>query len=301
MTSLVDDLRPVDPLTDSPGGCYSDAVVVVRRAVMPAEQARIATKHFRLDRSDGKLRLTHNLVAGRIDNDLAGLLADELFAAGWLSGSDVFERLFTGVVLSSADHPLDAWELFYRNTLRRLEFLHHTGTASARHGSLSDFAPVYAEVLPLVGFDTVLELGCCFGFLSLLMAERGATVTATDLSAGTVRLLSALATRLGIELDTLACDAARVPMPDRSHDVVTVIHLLEHLDTGHAAAVVAEAVRLARHRVIVAVPYEDEPTAAFGHVRIVTEADLLALADQHPDWQSRCFDSHGGWLILDRR
>ena len=47
---------------------------------------------------------------------------------------------------------------------------------------------------------TVLELGCCFGFLSLRLAAAGRTVTASDLSPGTVRLLAAVAPELGVRL-----------------------------------------------------------------------------------------------------
>lgn len=43
-------------------------------------------------------------------------------------------------------------------------------------------------------------------------------------------LLDAVAPELGLDLRTLVCDAAHVPVPDNSADTVTAIHLLEHVD-----------------------------------------------------------------------
>src|SRR6185503_19761850 len=106
------------------------------------------------------------------------------------------------------------------------------------------------------------------------------TVIASDISVGTMRLLSAVVERLDVAVDTLVADAARVPRPDRSVDVVLLIHVLEHLEPRHGRQAVAEALRVAAARVIIAVPYETEATAAYDHVRTVDAADLRALGEQ---------------------
>ena len=288
--------RPIDPMQVSGPGRYSDDVVEVVRDRTAAAHA-VRTPHFAAWTEDGRLHVAHALPSHRIDNDLAGLIADELFAAGWLGGIDLFERLFTGVVLSSADDPADAWNLFYANTLRRLSRLEADGMA--RHGSLAAYAPVYTHATSLAGYGTVLELGSCFGFLSLQLAAAGKVVTASDVTANTVRLLATIAPRLGRRVDTVVCDAARVPRPDASYDTVLAIHLLEHLEVDHGAAVVEEMLRLARHRAVIAVPFEEEPTAAFGHVRVFGREDLLALG-RSTGWTFTYYDYHGGWLVLDR-
>jgi hypothetical protein len=55
--------------------------------------------------------------------------------------------------------------------------------------------------------------------------------------------------------------------------------------------------------VIVAVPLESEPDAAFGHLRAISLADLAAwgaeLAATGP-WRATVEEFHGGWLVLDR-
>ncbi|MEV8596859.1 mycofactocin oligosaccharide methyltransferase MftM [Streptomyces sp. NPDC052012] len=293
--------RRIDPLAPGRPGRYADAVVhVVRetpgRAAVPGTVVR--TEHFSLRRRGRRIELGHWLRPDQLDNDLAGLLAEELFAPGWLSGNDVFERVFTGVVRSCVDGPLAAWTTFYDNTLTRIRQCPDE-PADAAHSSIAGFAPVYGRALELVGAGSVLDLGSCFGFLPLLLAERRrGTVTASDLSRGTMRLLAAVAGARGTAVDTLVCDAARVPLPDRSVDTVTVVHVLEHLEPGHGDTVVEEALRLARRRVVVAVPYEDEPTAAYGHVRCFTPDRLTALG-RRTGVPFTVTSHHGGWLVLD--
>lgn len=289
-------LRPIDPLAHGEAGCYCDDVVEVRRnAPVPPQAAR--TGSFATWTDDGRVHLAHALLPEQVDNDLAGLVADELFAPGWLSGSDLFERLLTGIVVSSAADPAAAWELFYRNTLARIDEL-AGGPPGADAGSLAAYAPVYAHATSLVGEGSVLELGSCFGFLSLLLARR-ASVTASDVTPNTVRLLARVAPRLGRRLDTLICDAARVPRPDEAYDTVLAIHLLEHLEPEHGIAVLTEMQRLSAHRVVVAVPFEEEPTAAFGHVRVFSLEDLAELG-RASGWISTAYEHHGGWLVLER-
>jgi len=288
--------RPVDPLARTGRGHYVDDVVEVRSGG-PVPVSAYRTSTFAVWSASGRVQLVHHLPPEAIDNDLAGLMAEELFAPGWLSGSDLFERLMTGIVLSMADDPAAAWELFYRNTLDRLERAGEPAAAGAS-GSLAAYAPVYDHAVSLVGSGPVLELGSCFGFLSLLLASR-VPVTASDVTANTVRLLARMAPRLGRRVDTLICDAARVPRPDSSYDTVLAIHLLEHLEPAHGAAVLTEMQRLSARRVVVAVPFEEEPTAAFGHVRVFTLDDLWAVGEAS-GWHHRAHEHHGGWLVLDR-
>jgi 2-polyprenyl-3-methyl-5-hydroxy-6-metoxy-1,4-benzoquinol methylase len=291
--------RPIDPLIAADPDHYRDEVVEVRLGgPVPVTAARTAS--FTVWSSGGRVHLVHQLPPERIDNDLAGLVAEELFAPGWLTGSDLFERLMTGIVLTSGPDAAAAWELFYRNTLARLaELARDSGPVPSGCGSLAAYAPVYAHALSLVGTGPVLELGSCFGFLALQLAER-VPVTASDVTANTVRLLARVAPRLDRHVDTLICDAARVPRPDRSYDTVLAVHLLEHLHPEHGAAVLAEMQRLAVRRVVVAVPFEEEPTAAFGHVRVFGPEELRALGTAS-GWSWESHEHHGGWLVLDRR
>jgi 2-polyprenyl-3-methyl-5-hydroxy-6-metoxy-1,4-benzoquinol methylase len=320
--------RDIDPLAPHRPGRYTDQLLdVVRedagddRGGAPAPIVR--TEHFRLRRRGHRMEVEHRLRPDQLDNELTGLIATELFSPGWLSGQDVFERVFTGVVRSCVNEPLPAWITFYTNTLRRIRACWHspdvtgetpgpdfpadadrsdvgvpqdTGTS---HSTIAGFAPVYRRALRLVSPGATLDVGSCFGFLPLLIAQRQlSTVIASDLASGCTRLLDSVAEAFNVRLDTVTCDAARVPLADRSVDTVTVIHLLEHLDPDHGRAVVREAMRLARRRVVVAVPFEDEPTAAYGHVRRFDLDELVRLGN-HTGRPYTVDEYHGGWLVIN--
>jgi hypothetical protein len=239
------------------------------------------------------LAVEHDLHPDEVSDELAVLLATELDDVGMLRGQPEFEAVFTGVVQSAADDDVtadDAWLRFYRNSLARLE-----------HGTAA-FAPIHEHAASLVAGREIVDLGSCFGFFPLRMAAAGMTVTATDLSGPTMGLLDRMGRRLERPLLTMSCDAARVPLPDGAADTVTVLHLLEHLDPSAAGAVLREAVRLARRRVIIAVPFEDVPRACYGHVQRFDSATLRLIADvwRTSGVRAGVHEYHGGWLILDR-
>jgi hypothetical protein len=56
--------------------------------------------------------------------------------------------------------------------------------------------------------------------------------------------------------------------------------------------------RVARRRVVVAVPYEDVPEPVYGHLRTFDHADLDALGAA-TGARHRVDDDHGGWLVVD--
>ncbi len=291
----------IQPLEAPADGVYRDELVEVRAQVGPTPRHdlhMVRTPHFDLTTVAHRAVVVHRVPPDRIDDDLSGLLADELFQPGWLRGGELFEHLFTGIVLSTDADPLVAWERFYRRTLDRVSATLDAGPRTGAHGTIADYAPVYARVEQLLAAGTVLELGSCFGFLALRLAQAGREVTASDVSPGTVDLLRAVAPRLGVALATRVDDAARVRAADRSVDNVLAVHLLEHLDAAHGARVVAEALRVARRRVVVAVPLEDEADATWGHVRTISLTDLDAWG-RATGLPYRVDDHHGGWLVVD--
>ena len=286
----------LDPLAHTPEGMWNGPGVRVRRRVGPhAHDHRpgsICTPRFCAHRSGGLLTVDHNLTPEQLCDELAVQLAEELVDSGALRDQPEFELVFTGVVRSTVGGGASSWVRFYRNSLARLE------------GGSTAFAPVHERAAALVRGRSLIDLGSCFGFFPLRLARDGIAVTATDLSAPTMRLLELASAQLGRPLRTLSCDAAAVPLPDGSADTVTALHLLEHLDSAAIDAVLAEALRLARRRVVVAVPFEDEPRACYGHIQRFDLARLQLLgerlSDKHSGVTATVHEFHGGWLVLDR-
>jgi len=294
--------RPVDPLAPCAPGRYADELVMVTHEGSPdgaGAAPLVRTAHFVLCRRGRRVEVGHWLRPGELDNNLAGLLADELFAPGWLSGAEIFERVFTGVVRSCVAGAMPAWLTFYTNTMHRIqECWRSAGPASQPQTPIADFAAIYRRALRLIPAGRVLDIGSGFGFLTLLLARRRqGSVVAADLSPGSVRLLGSVAGALGTPVDTLVCDAAQIPLPTASVDTVAAIHLLEHLGAEHCERTLREAIRLARRRVVAAVPFEPEPTAAYGHIQTFSRADLVRLGRSYGR-RFRISEHHGGWLVM---
>lgn len=252
----------------------------------------ICAPRFCTHRRGTFLTVEHDLTPDELCDELAVMLAEQLIDSGALRGQAEFELVFTGIVRSTVTGGLRSWLRFYQNSLDKLE----SGTTA--------FAPIHAHAADLVRGSRLVDLGSCFGFFPLRMAHRQLDVIATDLSRPTMELLTKASFELCRPLQTLCCDAAEVPLPARSADTVTVLHLLEHLSPTAANDVAAEALRLAGRRVVIAVPFEEEPRACYGHIQRFDLAALHRMAGrlcaEHPGVSAGVHEFHGGWLILDR-
>lgn len=260
---------------------------------MPTDSALVETPHFRVLGACVEPR--QPLL---VDNDLADAIVDELGPLGLIPDVSAFEDLFVRTVESSAPTAGLAWNSFYRNTLGRLR---KPAAAVGDDGSVATFGRIYAAAARLVSGSSTLDVGCCFGFFPILLAEQrpDLRVIASDLSVGTVALAGQVAASLGSAASFLPADAAALPFRDRAVDTVTVLHLLEHLPITTGAAVVNEALRVADRRVVVAVPLEETPNSAYGHLRAFSVGSLAALG-QSTGWRSSAWLRDGGWLCLDR-
>ncbi|AFM20493.1 methylase involved in ubiquinone/menaquinone biosynthesis (plasmid) [Mycolicibacterium chubuense NBB4] len=287
----------LDPLSPTPPGSWCAYGVRVARRVGrhrgSCGEHSLCTDRFCARRSGGQLTVLHDLSPDELCDELAVLLADELDAPGTLlRGQRDFELVFTGIVRSTVDGALPSWLRFYRNSIDRLA----DGTAS--------FGPVHDHAAAMLVGHQLIDLGSCFGFFALRAVDLGMDVTATDLSHPTMDLLARVSALLHRQLRIIGCDAAHVPLPDGSADTVTALHLLEHLTPAAAGDVLEEAIRLARRRVIVAVPFEDQPRACYGHVQAFSRESLRRLgselSERHLGLIATVDEHRGGWLILDR-
>lgn len=82
---------------------------------------------------------------------------------------------------------------------------------------------------------TALDWGCGHGMAAVVMARRGATVSACDLSAEYTRESSRRALANGATVRCLQADAHRLPFANESFDAVWGHAILHHLDIASAA------------------------------------------------------------------
>ena len=92
---------------------------------------------------------------------------------------------------------------------------------------------------PLPTFGRSLEIGAGTGYFTLNMLQDGIVreAVATDISPGMLGALQGNARRIGVAVETVACDAEDLPFHDDSFDLVlghAVLHHIPHLDRAFA-------------------------------------------------------------------
>ncbi|MFW0797413.1 mycofactocin oligosaccharide methyltransferase MftM [Gordonia sp. CPCC 205515] len=236
-------------------------------------------------REDDVLEISHTLDTSSISDSTMIDAITPLVLSGVLAGQNAFETAAVQVIASSGDTAEQGWAAFYDNSVGEL-----------RAGG-SPFSPIHRRARSLVR-GTILEVGCCFGFLALQFTEDGHPVSACDITPGAIEHLTRHALRRGTPVNAVVGDATDLPFLDNSVDTVTLIHLLEHLEEDAAIQAIGEALRVARELVVVAVPFEDQPSEHYGHLLRLTESDLHRWASRVEHDGAEVFTDHGGWLVL---
>ena len=123
-----------------------------------------------------------------------------------------------------------------------------------------------AEYEAIVNFirkgDVVLDAGCGDGSLAILLAKKGAIVTACDISPENIAAgrENAVSAGLSEKISFMTADAENLPFPDNSFDWVVSSHVLEHLP--HFEKGLAEIRRITKKRAVIAMPTCLNPCAA---------------------------------------
>jgi SAM-dependent methyltransferase len=252
----------------------------------------IETPHFLIENGRPRPR-----VPVRVSNELTDHIAAELAPLGLVPDAPAFEQIFTETVLAADPDPMRAWTSYYRNTLRRLRRPGRGGT-----DCMATFARIYAHARSLVRGATVLDVGCCFGFLPLLAADADPRlkVIGTDLVPASAALAGRMSRARGSRARFAAADLLALPVGDQTVDTVLAVHVLEHLPARVTAPALAQLRRVARQRVVIAVPLEDVPDPTFGHLQAFDLPRLARLGAGAPGWSGTVHAADGGWLVLDR-
>ncbi len=133
--------------------------------------------------------------------------------------------------------------------IKRANIRYHDAAAAEYDSKWGiDFGPigreqVRAKVAKALGgwparrFPEALEIGSGTGYFSLNLLQLGliGRLVATDISPGMLGELAATAKRLGLDLETAATDAERLPFQDQSFDLVFGHAVLHHLPALPAA------------------------------------------------------------------
>jgi SAM-dependent methyltransferase len=136
------------------------------------------------------------------------------------------------------------------------EQIFHDRQAAGRRAALGDLVfadegyfdheswirPAFARLGDVAG-RRVLDFGCGHGMAAVVLARRGACVTAFDLSPGYLAEARARAAANGVAVDFVQADGERLPFADASFDGVWGNAVLHHLNLDRAGGELRRVLR----------------------------------------------------------
>jgi SAM-dependent methyltransferase len=287
---------------------------LIRRFAEGGYHAR-ETPHFLLfTRSEMPATiLVHRFSPDELDADIKHYVTLELKPLGIVDRAQRFGEILAGIVGSFFPEDVRrAWSYFGANTLQR--FLIYLSTVSTppapEYTSIGSFATQYQRVCELCTGKTFLDAGCESGFLPLLIAERipfMKQVVGLDIRPDLFDVVRGLARERNLtnvefmQADLLAPDFAQLGQ----FDTVTALGVIEHFPEEDMYRVLANLLAVTAQRLIVMVPYENEPEPVYGHEQTFTRSKLEAVGQWCLEqlegagsiWLEECV---GGLLLIER-
>src|SRR5258708_7697893 len=258
--------------------------------------------------------LVHWFTLEELDADIKHYVVYELKPLGLIKQSSDFGVIFSGVIGSF--FPKDAhfaWHEYGAKSLQRfLLFLStaRTPTVFNFYATIGVFANWYQRVCELCRGDSFLDAGCESGFLPLIIAERipfMKHIVGVDIRPDLFAVMRDLAQERHlnsvrfVEADLLAPDFPRLG----TFDTVTALGVIEHFSEAEMERVLRNLLAVTKQRLILTVPYEDEPEAIYEHQQVFTRARLEALGAWCLEQlggvgRQWCEDCDGGLLLIER-
>lgn len=273
------------------------------------------TEHFIICQqpSSHRIILMHALRQSEINADLIRCIAEELPTFGIIESEKQFGTTLFAVLASTFSAPRDQsaiWRRFCLNTLDSLRYhIAHPDLITAA-SYIGPFSAIYRRIFELFTDQSLLDVGCSFGFLPVLAAEHFpyARITGIDKNSDAITFSTDLAAVTSIHsmtfmlLDLLSADFSM----QECFDTVTAIHLLEHLPEEDMPLAFTHLLQVTNKRLLIAVPYEKAAQRLYGHCQIFTPAKLHYWGKWCIDTPLRgngrywCEDVAGGLLIVER-
>lgn len=259
--------------------------------------------------------LVHWFAPDDLHTNISRHLVEEMRPFGCIPNSARLGEFMTGIVGTTfPENVRRAWNYFGANTLQRLLLFVSTAAPEIPpdYGTLEASATLYQRVCELCVGERFLDAGCNSGFFALLLAERRPFVTeviGVDIDQSIFRVAQELATTRNVS--TVRFVRADLLSEDDVcalgvFDTVTALHVLEHFNEAEMYGVLKNLLRVTAHRLILAVPYEEELTAAYDHRQCFSGAKLEAVGAwciEQLQGKARlwCEDLCGGLLLIERR
>jgi SAM-dependent methyltransferase len=273
------------------------------------------TAHFLLfTRSEAPTTiLVHGFAPEEVNADIKHYIALELKPLGLLMEPRRYGDILAGIVGSFFPEDVRrAWRYFGANTLQRfLAFLSTVSTPPyPDYTTIGSFVTQYQPICELCVGTSFLDAGCESGFLPLLIAERMPfleRVVGVDIRPDMFAVVRELAEEHHLhqvhfaQADLLADDVCTLGQ----FDTVVALGVIEHFTEQDMQRVLTNLLQVTSHRLILTVPYEQEPEAIYEHKQLFTRAKLEAvgawcLEQLEGAGRMWCEDCVGGLLLIER-
>lgn len=274
------------------------------------------TPHFILFRRSEppKAVLVHWFAPEEMNADIKHYLMQELKPLGLLVHSQDFGTLFAGIIGSFfPDDARLAWHGYGAKTLQR--FLLYLSTARTPpvfdfYATIGVLATWYQRVCELCVGASFLDAGCESGFLPLVIAERipfVERVVGIDIRPDMFATARELAEERHlpqvqfVQADLLAENLSMLGQ----FDTVAALGVIEHFTEEEMYRVLANLLQVTVHRLILIVPYEQQPEAIYEHKQLFTPSKLEGVGQwciQYMGgtgriWREEC---DGGLLLVEK-
>lgn len=259
--------------------------------------------------------LVHWFAPADLHTNISRHLVEEMRPFGCIPNNVRLGEFMTGIMGAALPGNINrAWTYFGANTLRLLFWYMSTAAPEflPDYGTLEASATLYQRVLELCAGHRFLDAGCNGGIFGLLLAERRPfvkEVIGVDIDAEVFRVAQELAITRNIstvrylQADLLNENAI---CSFKLFDTVTALHVLEHFSEDDMYTLLKNLLQVTTQHLICAVPYEEEPTAAYDHLQCFTRAKLEAVGRWCIERMGGvgkmwCEDLAGGGLLLLER
>jgi SAM-dependent methyltransferase len=274
------------------------------------------TEHFAICQhpTSGQAILLHLFRPEEANADLICFIENELPSSGIIPSTREFGAALFAILASMYSAPRDQQSIWLRFCLNSLNSLrdytaHPPQSAPAQVSYITPFAAIYRRIFELVTGRSLLDVGCSFGFFPILMAERDHSmhVVGSDVSQDAISFSTTLANAAEVhnlafhQIDVLSDD-----FPKLGHfDTVTAIHLLEHLPEEDIPPALDHLLRTAGKRLLIAVPYEEQAQALYGHYQTFRPEKLhqwgkWCIERLEGKGQYWCEELMGGLLVVEQ-
>ncbi|MBO0795748.1 MAG: class I SAM-dependent methyltransferase, partial [Ktedonobacteraceae bacterium] len=258
--------------------------------------------------------LVHWFTPDDLHTNIPHYLVEELKPFGGIPDNRRLGEWMTGIVSSTLPGNVQrAWNAFGANTLQRLLLLVCTAAPEIApdYGILEASATLYQRVLELSVGARFLDAGCNSGFFALLVAERQPFVEeiiGVDLDPQVFQVAQQMVrTRQLSPVRYVQADLRSDQMATLGlFDTVTALHILEHFTEEDMYRVLAHLLQITKHRLIIAVPYEERLSHAYDHLQLFSRTKLEAVGTwclDHLEGAGRLWyeDLAGGLLLIEKR